>query len=77
VLLRAQARLIRNTTWRCGKLEKSIIRNLYKCNANFGEAEVSVRDIMINLNITGKKTAQCYDALDRLEKRNIVKIIPL
>ncbi len=66
--------LIRNTTWRCGKLEKSIVRHLYKRHENFGKAEVSVKEIMLNLNITGEKKDECLDALRRLEKRHIVKM---
>jgi hypothetical protein len=76
-LVRTIVVLIRNTTWRCGKLEKSIVQHLYKRHQNFGKAEVSVKDIMINLNITGEKKDECLDALRRLEKRNIVKITPL
>jgi hypothetical protein len=76
-LVRTIVVLIRNTTWRCGKLEKSIVRHLYKRHENFGKAEVSVKDIMQNLNITGEKKDECLDALRRLEKRNIVKITPL
>lgn len=69
--------LIRNTTWRCGKLEKSIVRHLHKRHANFGKPSMSIRDIMQNLNLTGKKKDECLDAIKRLEKRNIVKILPL
>ena len=69
--------LIRNTTWRCGKVEKSIVEHLYKRNRNFGKPGVSVRDIMQNLNFTGAKKDECIDAIKRLEKRNIVKILPL
>ena len=69
--------LIRNTTWRCGKVEKSIVRHLYKRHRNFGKPGVSVRDIMLNLNVTGAKKDECIDAIKRLEKRNIVKIMPL
>ena len=69
--------LIRNTTWRCGKVEKSIIRHLYKRHTNFGKPGISIRDIMQNLNLKGKKKDECIDALKRLEKRNIVKILPL
>jgi hypothetical protein len=76
-LVRTIVVLIRNTTWRCGKLEKSIVQHLYKRHQNFGKAEVSVGDIMLNLNITGEKKDECLDALRRLEKRNIVKITPL
>jgi hypothetical protein len=69
--------LIRNTTWRCGKLEKSIVRHLHKRNENFGKATASVGDIMQNLNFTGEKKSEFLDALKRLEKRNIVKLMPL
>jgi hypothetical protein len=72
-LIRTIVVLIRNT-WRCGKLEKSIVRHLYKRHVNFGKPGVTIRDIMLNLNITGEKKDECLDALRRLEKRNIVKI---
>ena len=73
-LVRTLVFLIRNTTWRCGKLEKSIVKHLYKRHENFGKPGVSVREIMTNLNITGEKKDECIDALRRLEKRNIVRI---
>jgi hypothetical protein len=76
-LVRTIVILIRNSTWRCGKLEKSIVRHLYKRHENFGKAEVSVKEIMLSLNISGKKKDECLDALRRLEKRNIVRIAPL
>jgi hypothetical protein len=66
--------LSRNTTWRCGKLEKSIVKHLYKRHENFGKPGISIKDIMANLNITGEKKDECLDAIHRLEKRNIVKI---
>jgi hypothetical protein len=69
--------LIRNTTWRCGKVEKSIVTHLYKRHKNFGKSGVSIRDLMQNLNATGAKKDECIDAIKRLEKRNIVKILPL
>jgi hypothetical protein len=66
--------LNRNTTWRCGKLEKSIVNHLYKRHKTFGRPGVSVKDILLNLDITGENTDNCLDALRRLEKRNIVTI---
>jgi hypothetical protein len=69
--------LIRNTTWRCGKLEKSIVRHLHKRHENLGNTNVSVGDIMQNLNFTGEKKSEFLDALKRLEKRNIVRLLPL
>ena len=68
--------LIRNTTWRCGKLEKSIVRHLHKRNENFGKTNLSVGDIMQNLNFAGEKKSEFLDALKRLEKRNIVRLLP-
>jgi hypothetical protein len=76
-LVRTIVVLVRNTTWRCGKLEKSIVNNLYKRHQKFAAPEASVKEIMTTLNITGEKKDECLDALHRLEKRNIVKIKPL
>jgi hypothetical protein len=67
--------LLRNTTWRCGKLEKSIVKHLYRKHERFGKPEGTIGDIMANLNITGEKKDECIDAIRRLEKRNIVKIL--
>ena len=69
--------LLRNTTWRCGKLERSIVTHLRNMRQNFGRSEVSVFDIMHHLNIKGEKKEECIDAIKRLEKRNIVRILPL
>ena len=76
-LVRTIVVLIRNTTWRCGKVEKSIVRHLYKRNINFGKPGTSIRDIMQNLNFVGENKDECIDALKRLEKRNIVKMMLL
>jgi hypothetical protein len=67
--------LIRNTTWRCGKLERSIVKHLHKRHENFGKSEVLVKDMMHNLNLGGEKRNEFLDALRRLEKRNIVRLL--
>jgi hypothetical protein len=76
-LLKQLVVLIRNTTWRCGKLEKSIVKHLHKKNENFGQQGVPVKDVMKNLDFTGEKKNEFLDALRRLEKRNIVRLLPL
>jgi hypothetical protein len=76
-LVRTIVVLIRNTTWRCGKVEKSIVQHLYKRHRLFGKPCESVRDIIQNLNFAGEKKDECIDALKRLEKRNIVKMMLL
>lgn len=67
--------LIRNTTWRCGKLERSIVKHLHKRHENFGKSEILVKDMMHNLNLAGEKRNEFLDALRRLEKRNIVRLM--
>jgi transcription initiation factor TFIIIB Brf1 subunit/transcription initiation factor TFIIB len=76
-LVRTIVVLIRNTTWRCGRVEKSIVQHLCRRNRLFGKPGESVRDIIQNLNFAGEKKDECIDALKRLEKRNIVKMLPL
>ena len=68
--------LIRNTTWRCGKLERLIVGYLRNNRQNFGKSASSIEEIVNHLNLDGKKE-ECYDAIKRLEKRNIVRILPM
>jgi hypothetical protein len=66
--------LLKNTTWRCGRLERSIVQHLYKRYENFKSPSASIKELMINLNIAAEKKEEYLDALKRLEKRNIVKM---
>jgi hypothetical protein len=66
--------LMRNTTWRCGKLERSIVTHLHKRHENLGKSDIAVKDMMHNLNFSGERKNEFLDALRRLEKRNIIKI---
>ena len=74
-LVRAIVVLIRNTTWRCGKLERLIVRHLGKNNKSFGRPEMSVKEILRSFNVTGKRKNEFLDAIRRLERRNIVRIM--
>lgn len=73
-LVRAIIVLLRNTTWRCGKLERLIVKHLYKRNAGFGKPEMPVKDMLQNFQLTGKKKNEFLDAIRRLERRNIIRI---
>jgi hypothetical protein len=73
-LVRAIVVLIRNTTWRCGKLERSIVKNLWRRSAGLGDPRMPVKDMIQSLNLVGKKKSEFLDALKRLERRNIVRI---
>ena len=74
-LVRAIVVLIRNTTWRCGKLERSIVNHLHKKNAGYGKVEMPVKDMLQTFHVTGKKKNEFLDAIKRLERRNIVRIL--
>lgn len=69
--------LIRNTTWRCGKLERLIVRRLHKEIAELGKPGVTITEMMRNFDLTGKKKNDFIDAIKRLERRNIVRILNL
>lgn len=59
--------IIRRTTWRCGKLEKAIVQYLSK------HRKATVGDMLQHLETN--ENARVHDALKRLEKRNILKIV--
>lgn len=69
--------LIRNTTWRCGRLERLVVEHLHRRNAGFVRPEIQVKDMLQNFKLTGKKKNEFLDAIRRLERRNIVKILKM
>jgi hypothetical protein len=74
-LVRAIVVLIRNTTWRCGKLERLIVKNLYRRNASLGKTGMPIKEMIASFKLTGKKRNEFLDAIKRLERRNIVRIL--
>ena len=74
-LVRAIVVLIRNTTWKCGKLERSIVGYLYRRTRRLGKPQMAVIDIVHRFKLTGKKKNEFLDALKRLERRKIVRIL--
>jgi hypothetical protein len=76
-LVRAIVVLIRNTTWRCGRLEKLIVKNLHRRKADLGKLGIPVREMLQSFKLTGKKRNELLDAIKRLERRNIVRILVL
>lgn len=73
-LVRAIVILIRNTTWRCGKLERLIVKNLWRRSMGLGKPAMPIREMIQNFKLSGKKKSEFLDALKRLERRNIVRI---
>lgn len=69
--------LIRNTTWRCGRLERVIVRNLYRRNSDLGNPGMPVKEMIQRFTLNGGKRSELMDAIKRLERRNIVRILAL
>lgn len=75
-LIRAIVVPIRNTTWKCGKLQRSIVGYLNgRTRRGFGKPQMTVNDMIHNFKVTGKKKNELLDALRRLERRKIVRIL--
>jgi hypothetical protein len=69
--------LIRNTTWRCGKLERLIVKHLHKESVGLGRSGTPLTDMLQSFRLSGKKRNEFLDAIKRLERRNIVKILSM
>ncbi len=74
-LVKAIVVLIRNTTWRCGRLERLIVGYLNKRTRWFGKPHMVVDDMIHNFKLTGRKKNEFLDAIRRLERRNIIRIL--
>lgn len=74
-LVRTIVILLRNTTWRCGRLERVIVGHLHRKSTNFGKPEMTLNEMLQKLKLSGKKKNEFLDAIRRLERRNIVRIL--
>ena len=61
-----QVKLVRRTTWRCGKVEKAIVKALLRKNNQHIES--------ISTNIKEHGRDEVIDAIKRLQKRSIVTV---
>ena len=74
-LAKAIVVLIRNTTWRCGRLERLIVGYLRRKTKRFEVPKTTVKEMLRSFGLTGKKKTDFLDAVKRLERRNIVRIL--
>jgi len=73
-MLKSIAILLRNTTWKCGKIERLVVNYLQRRNQGCGSAQTPVKDMMQHFELSGKQKSEFLEAIRRLEKRNIIKI---
>ena len=67
--------LLRNTTWKCGEVERLIVNYLRRQLQRCGYTQSSVNDIVEHFKSKGKKEHQFFEAVERLESRGIIKIV--
>jgi hypothetical protein len=73
-LVRAFAVLVRNTTWKCGRVERQVVDYLRAQFTRFGHVRLPIKEMMLHFKLSGKKKSEFLDAIKRLEKRRIIKI---
>ena len=73
-MIRAIAVLIRNTTWKCGRIERLVVKYLQDRLLKYGIPKTSIKDMLQHFKFQGKQKSEFFDALKRLEKRRIIRI---
>lgn len=73
-MIRAIAILFRNTTWKCGKMERLVVNYLRRQLQRCGYSQTSVGDMLQYFRLSGKRRSEFLEALRRLERRHIIKI---
>ncbi len=73
-MIQALAVLLRNTTWKCGRVERLVVNYLREQILRFGRARTPVKEMLQHFKFKGKQKNEFLDAIRRLEKRRIIKI---
>ncbi|MEM1507528.1 MAG: hypothetical protein QXU02_03075 [Candidatus Bathyarchaeia archaeon] len=73
-MLKAVVVLLRNTTWKCGRVERLIVEYLQSHLIKYGTPRSSVKEITQYFTVNGKSKNELFDALKRLERRRIIEI---
>jgi len=73
-MIQALAVLLKNTTWKCGRIERLVVNYLREQILRFGRARTPVKEMLQHFKFNGKQKNEFLDAIRRLEKRRIIKI---
>jgi len=73
-MIRAIAVLLRNTTWKCGRMERLVVNHLQQQIRKCGRAQTPIKEMLQYFKLSGKQKSEFLDAIKRLEKRRIIKI---
>ena len=75
-MIHAIAVLLRNTTWKCGRVERLVVDYMREQVRRFGRVRTPIGDMLQHFKLKGKQKSEFFDAMKRLEKRRIIKIEP-
>jgi hypothetical protein len=67
--------LLRDTTWKCGVVERLVVNYLRQQFPHCGCTQTSVDDMLEHFKSSGEEQHRFSEAMDRLEKRGIIKIV--
>ena len=73
-MFKSIAVLLRNTTWKCGRIERLVIQYLLSHLKRNGRPWSNIKDMVLHFKLQGKQKSEFFDALKRLERRRIIKI---
>ena len=73
-MIKAITVLIRNTTWKCGRIERLVVNYLRRQLRTFGRVQIPVREMLHHFKLDGKRKNEFFDAIKRLEKRHIIRV---
>jgi hypothetical protein len=64
--------LLRNTTWKCGRVERLVVNYLRK---QLKRGECQVKDVLEYFRYKKIQNYQFFESIERLEKRHIIKLV--
>jgi hypothetical protein len=73
--LKAFVVLLRDTTWKCGVVERLVVNYLRRQVQHYGCTQSSVKDMLEHFRLNEKQHHRFLEAMERLEKRGIIKIV--
>jgi hypothetical protein len=73
--LKAFVVLLRNTTWKCGTVERLVIDYLRRQFQQCGCTQSSIKDMLEHFTLKGNQKYRFLQAIERLERRGIIKIV--
>jgi hypothetical protein len=67
--------LLRNTTWKCGTVERLVVNYLRRQIQQYGYRRSSIKDLLEHFEVQETQHHRFFEAMERLEKRGIIKIV--